>query len=273
MEYTVIQYKVDDRVAWLTLDQPKKLNPLSIKLCAEFQDALRVAERDPEVRVIVVKGAGHRAFSVGHDMADQHGPRTLEDSIRHNAEACKFIRSVFDCPKPVIAMIDGYCLGMALGLAMMCDIRYCSDDSQFGAIETRLALGSTEIPMMSHLMGQRSRELAYTGDIFDANEAYRLGLANRIFPKESLEEETTRIAKRMSRVALPTLMWSKKAFNTTLTAAGIDSALQHNFATYLLITQSDSEFKRFDELLHSEGVKAALQWRDSIFEPFESGTS
>ncbi|WP_163158869.1 enoyl-CoA hydratase/isomerase family protein [Bradyrhizobium uaiense] len=281
MAYSTILYDADDRVAWITLNRPRKRNALSLKLCTEFQDALASAERNPGVRVVVVKGAGERAFSTGFDLDEdksQIGPSSLdhwglEDWSRYLDLGVKFMQSVFHCSKPVIAMIKGYCLAGALDFAMYCDLRYCSDDSHFGAIEARMGTGDTELPMMSHLIGQRCRELVYTGDMFDAEDAYRLGLVNRVFPKNRLEEEVTRIAKRMSRVSLPSLVWSKRALNNTLLAAGLDSALRYSFAADLIIGKSDSEFKRFRAIQNSEGAKAAFKWRDSIFAPFESETS
>ncbi|WP_407151135.1 enoyl-CoA hydratase/isomerase family protein [Bradyrhizobium sp. ORS 86] len=275
MAYSTILYDVDDRVAWITLNRPDKMNALSLKVCAEFQDALAVADRDPEVRVVVVKGAGERAFSTGFDLDEDEtgqGHRTMDDWSRRISQDVKFMYSVFDCTKPVIAMISGYCLAGALEFAQMFDIRYCSEDTRFGAIEARFASGNAMLAM-PYIIGQRCRELLYTGDMFGAQEAYRLGLVNRVFPKDKLEEEVTRIAKRMSRVALPTLMWNKKALNAALIAGGFDSALRYSAATCLIADNTESEFKRFRELQWTEGVGAAVKWRDSIFAPFESETS
>ncbi|MHC1949765.1 enoyl-CoA hydratase/isomerase family protein [Bradyrhizobium sp. UFLA06-06] len=278
MAYTSILYQADDRVAWITFNRPSKHNAFSIELCNEFQDALAIAERDPDVRVVVIMGAGGQAFSTGFDMAEDKfrpssGDWSFDDLIRAFDHGVKFVRSVFHCSKPVIAAINGYCLAGALDLGMFCDVRYCSDESHFGAIEARMGIGDTEQAVMSHLIGQRCRELVYTGDMFDAEEAYRLGLVNRVFPKDRLEEEVTRIAKRMSRVALPTLVWSKKALNNTLLVAGLESALRYSYAADLIIRKSDSEFKRFRELQRAEGANAAFLWRDSIFAPFESEAS
>lgn len=165
----------------------------------------------------MVAGAGGRSFSSGFDLDDEDEKgqvrRTLEDwKKRHKLDA-KFNRSVFECSKPVIAMMDGYCLGGALEFVLMCDIRYCSEESIFAVTETRFAAGILTLGM-PWVVGQRCRELIYTGDTFDAQEAYRLGLVNRIFPKDRLEEEVTRIAKRMSRVAMPTLVWNKRRSTT-----------------------------------------------------------
>lgn len=276
MTYSTILYKVDDRVAWITLNRPHRMNALSLELGAEFQDALAAADADPDVRVIVVKGSGERAFSSGFDLDEDetgHGRQTIDEWDRRLKQDVKFINSVFECSKPVIAMIKGYCLAGALEFVQMCDICYCSDDSRFGLVEIRMGSGSAMLAMMPHKMGQRCRELAYTGDMFDAQEACRLGLVNRVFPKDRLEEEVTRIAKRMSRVAMPTLVWTKKGFNNALLAAGLDSALKYCFSAFMNINQSESEFKHFRELQFSRGAKAAFDWRESIFAPFESETS
>ncbi|MFK4529313.1 enoyl-CoA hydratase/carnithine racemase [Bradyrhizobium japonicum] len=276
MAYTTVLYQVDDRVARITLSRPKKMNALSLKLCAEFQDALAIADHDPDVRVIVVTGAGGQAFSAGFDLDDEEEKgstrRTIEDWKRRHNRDVKFTYSVFECSKPVIAMIDGYCLAGALEFAQMCDIRYCSDDSRFGVTETRFAAGVL-ILAMPWVIGQRCRELIYTGDMFDAQEAYRLGLVSRVFPKDRLEEEVIRIAKRMSRVALPTLVWNKKALNNTLLTAGFDVALRYGAEACLIMENSDSEFTHFRELQASEGVTAAIKWRDALFAPFESKES
>ncbi|MFK4529259.1 enoyl-CoA hydratase/carnithine racemase [Bradyrhizobium japonicum] len=121
MAYTTILHQVDDRIARIALSRPKKMNALSLKLCAEFQDALAIADYDPEVRVAVVTGAGGHAFSAGFDFDDEdengRERRTIEDWKRRHNRDVKFNFSVFECSKPVIAMIDGYCLAGALEFA------------------------------------------------------------------------------------------------------------------------------------------------------------
>ncbi|VIO71679.1 enoyl-CoA hydratase/isomerase family protein [Bradyrhizobium ivorense] len=279
MAYSTILYEADDRVAWITLNRPDKMNAMSVRLEAEFQDALEIADNDPDVRVVVISGAGGRAFSAGFDFGDEDEAatgevrRTIDDWGRRMKKDVKFLNSPFNCSKPVIAMINGYCLAGALELAQMCDMRYCSDDARFGFVESRFAAGLPNLAIMPWIMGQRCRELIYTGDMFDAQEAFRLGLMNRVYPKEQLEEEVTRIAKRMSRVAMPTLVWSKKALNNTLLAAGFDSALQYSAQACLIMDVSESEFKHFRKLQETEGVAAAIKWRDSLFAPFESEKS
>ncbi|MGY4335148.1 hypothetical protein [Bradyrhizobium sp. LM2.9] len=109
----------------------------------------------------------------------------------------------------------------------------------------------------------------YTGDLFDADEAYRLGFVNRVFPKDRLEEEVIRIAKRISRVAMPTLVWHKRALNNTMNAGGFDSALRYGADAALIMENSDSEFKQYAQIQLSQGTAAANKWVNSIFEPYE----
>jgi enoyl-CoA hydratase/carnithine racemase len=275
MAYKTITYTSDDRVAVLTLNRPEKMNALSLELCDEVEDAVHVADVDPDVRVLIVTGAGGRAFSAGYDLGDQTEEGGL-DSIEAYSERLnhdlKFTYSVWNCSKPVIAMISGYCLAGALEFSQMCDIRYASDDSRFGVVETRFAAGIATLAM-PWVIGTRCRELIYTGDMIDAQEALRLGLVSRVFPKADLETEVMRIAKRMSRVAMPTLQWNKRAIKNTYETMGFRAALAYGVEACAIMDSSPSEFKTFDELRRTKGVTEAIKWRDAIFAPFESPTS
>ena len=202
MAYSNITYEVDDRVARITLNRPKKMNALSIKLREEFQDAVANAENDSEVRVILVSAAGGRAFSAGFDVSDGDSAseqRTVNEWKKLLDNAFKFHYTAFNCSKPVVGMIEGYCLGGALDFISMFDLRYCADDARFGAVEVRYGLG-VQMLSLPWVIGQRCRELMYTGDTFDAQEAFRLGLVNRVFPKHELEREVVRIAKKWNEV-------------------------------------------------------------------------
>ena len=271
MGYETILYQVDDRVAVITLNRPERMNALSQKLCAELPQAVQAADQDPEVRVLVLTGAGGKAFSAGYDIKEsaQAPKRSLGDWRERLNRDLQFTYSVWNCGKPVIAMISGYCLAGALEFAQMCDIRYCSDDSKFGVVETRFANGIATY-IMPWILGARCRELIYTGDTFDADRAFRLGLVDRVFPKADLERETMRIAKRMSRVALAALQWNKRAINNTFDTMGLRAALQYGVeACSILDAQGTPEYTTFDEIRRTKGLGEAMQWRDAQFAPFE----
>jgi enoyl-CoA hydratase/carnithine racemase len=248
------------------------MNALSLELCDEVEDAVGIADADPEVRVVIVRGAGGRAFSAGYDLSDVESQSTVSEYSSRLNHDLRFTYSVWNCSKPVIAMIDGYCLAGGLEFAQMCDLRYASSTSRFGVVETRFSDGVATLAM-PWVVGARCRELIYTGDMIDAEEAYRIGLVNRVFQKADLETEVTRIAKRMSRVAMPTLKWNKRAINNTYEAMGFRAALQYGVEACAIMDSSPDEFAHFNELRRTKGVKAAIEWRDGIFAPFESSTS
>jgi len=272
VNYQDITYMVDDRVAVITLNRPDRMNAFGQQLRTEFPDAVARADQDPEVRVILVTGAGGRAFSTGYDQkesAQSEKKKSVDQWRERMNSAYQFTRCVMDCSKPTIAAIEGYCLAGAMELAQMCDIRYCSDDARFGAIEARFSHGLATL-IMPWIVGNHSRELIYTGDMFDAKEALRIGLVTRVFPKADLARESLKIAKRMSRVALSCLQWNKRALRETFEIMGQRAALQYGVeAAAIMDAQSSPEYDRFDEIRRTEGLSKANQWRDAQFKPFE----
>jgi enoyl-CoA hydratase/carnithine racemase len=166
-------------------------------------------------------------------------------------------------------MVNGWCLGGALEFAQMCDIRYCSDDSKFAVIETRFSFGIVTL-IMPWVMGARCRELIYTGDTIGAEEALRLGLVNRVFPKAELRRETLKIAKRMSQVAEACLQWNKRAINHTYETMGFDAAMRYGVeACSILDAIETPEARQFEALRRAEGLGSALRWRDGLFAKYE----
>ncbi|MFP6741968.1 MAG: enoyl-CoA hydratase-related protein [Alphaproteobacteria bacterium] len=270
-----ITYAADDRVAVITLNRPDRMNAMSIELCREVMVAIAVADGDDEVRVVILTGAGGKAFSAGYDLNnDPDNPMILGETgvvegrwrLNHDLQ---YTYAPWRCSKPVIAMISGYCLASALELAQMCDMRYASDDSRFGVIETRFAAGVVTLAM-PWVIVQRCRELIYTGDVIPADEAFRLGLVNRVFPKADLEAEVMKIAKRMSRVAMAALQWNKRALNQTYETMGFGAAVQYGLEACVMLDVTETpEGKKFKEVQKKDGLTAAIRWRDAQFAPFE----
>jgi enoyl-CoA hydratase/carnithine racemase len=271
MSYQQLLYAVDDRVARITLNRPERLNALSKLLVDEVMTALAEADADPEVRVVVIAGAGGRAFSAGYDIKESaEAPRrTLPEWRARMQKDIKFTYAPWDCSKPVICMIDGFCLAGALEFAQCCDLRYCSDDARFGAVEARFSNGIATM-IMPWILGNRCRELIYTGDLFAADEAHRLGLVDRVFPKASLEAETIKVARRISRVSADCLKWNKRAINQTFEIMGLRSAIQYGSEACAIMDATGSpEAAQFDAIRREKGLGEALRWRDSVFAPYE----
>ena len=169
MAYQHLLYSVDDRVAKVVLNRPERHNALGKLTVDEIIAVLAEADADPEVRVIVITGAGGKAFSAGYDIKEsaEAPKRTLPEWRARMQKDIKFTYAAWDCSKPVIAMINGFCLAGALEFAQCCDMRYCSEDSSFGVVETRFSNGIATM-MMPWVLGNRCRELIYTGDRFGA---------------------------------------------------------------------------------------------------------
>jgi enoyl-CoA hydratase len=271
MSYQFLLYDVDNRVATLTLNRAERHNALSQALVDEIMAAVAQADADPEVRVIIVTGAGGKAFSAGYDIKEsaQKPKRTLAEWRARMQKDIRFTYSVWDCSKPVIAMIDGLCYAGALEFAMCCDMRYCSDDATFAAVEARFSNGIATM-IMPWILGQRARKLIYTGDAFDANEAFRLGLVEQVFPKADLQREVVKIARRMSRVSVECLQWNKRSINHAFETMGLRNAIAYGAeASAIMDATSSPEADTFDSIRRAEGLGAALAWRTAQFAEFE----
>jgi enoyl-CoA hydratase/carnithine racemase len=271
VSYTDLIYEVDDRVAMLTLNRPERMNALGKRLVEEIIAALAQADADNDVRVVVITGAGEKAFSVGYDIKEsaEVPQRTLAEWRARMQKDLKFTYAPWDCSKPVVCAINGFCLAGALEFVQCCDIRYCSTDARFGVVESRFSNGVATM-IMPWVVGNRCRELIYTGDMFDADEAARLGLVDRVFPTSTLHDETLKIAKRMSRVALDCLKFNKRAINHTFEGMGLRAAIQYGSETCAMMDAIGSdEAREFDRLRRTKGLREALKWRDGLFAPFE----
>jgi enoyl-CoA hydratase len=271
MRYESLIYTVEDRVATLTLNRPDRHNALSQTLVDEIMAAVAQADADPEVRVLILTGAGGRAFSAGYDIKEsaQKPKRTLVEWRARMQKDIAFTYAVWDCSKPVIAVIDGFCYAGALELAMCCDMRVCSEDSTFAAVEARFSNGIATM-IMPWLLGQRARGLIYTGDAIDAAEAFRLGLVDKVHPKPAVHAEAMKLAKRMSRVSLECLRWNKRAINHAFETMGLRNAIQYGAeACAIMDATSSPEADKFDSIRRTEGLPAALAWRAEQFAPYE----
>ena len=175
-------------VARITIDNPRKLNILSRAALQELPEAIREAETDPRVRAVVVTGAGDKAFVGGADLEalGSLDPASAREFIGLVHDACAAMR---DCPLPVIARINGWCLGAGLELAACCDLRIAADSAAFGMPEVRLGIPSVvEAAVLPRLVGAgRARWLVMTGETIDAKEALSWGLIEKTCDAKDLD--------------------------------------------------------------------------------------
>ncbi|MGY3572999.1 enoyl-CoA hydratase/isomerase family protein [Bradyrhizobium sp. USDA 4504] len=270
MDFQFLKYETDERVATITFNNPGRYNAISSIMKKEFRIAIAKAGDDEDIRVIIVTGAGGKAFSTGYDLGAADIPQqSIVDWRNRIADHFDFAYTVWACSKPVIAQIEGYCLAAALEFAQMCDVRYCSEDSKFGVVQSKFSGGVTTL-VMPWIIGARCRELIYTGDTIGAEEAKEMGLVNRVFPKDQLQAETMKVAKRMSLVATACLQWNKRAINHTYEVMGFRPATTYGIEACALVQAIDPpEYREFERVRQEKGVKEALNWRDAQFRNYE----
>ena len=198
MAYDTLTMVVTDRVATITVNRPDKLNALNARVIAELGDAIDAARNDAEVGGVVLTGAG-RAFVAGADISEleHHGAIAAKNLSQHGQDV---FRRFETSPKPTIAAVNGFSLGGGCELAMACHIRLASEAAKFGQPEAKLGLlpgygGTQRLP---RLVGKgRALQLLLTGEIIDAQEAYRIGLVNRVVPADQLLPAATAMMQAM----------------------------------------------------------------------------
>lgn len=243
-------------VAKVTVNRPDKLNALNVRTREEILAVFKDLTGNSSIRVVVITGAGDKAFIAGADISEFAGRTALEQ--REIMQRSRAFDAMEDCPKPVIAMINGFALGGGCELAMACDIRIASAKAKFGQPEVKLGLipGGGGTQRLSRLIGEgKAMELILTGDMIDAEEALRLGLVNQVVPPEELESRTMALANRIAELSPVALAMAKKSVKN---AARTDLTLG-------LEAESDLFALCFASEDREEGVRAFLEKRKPVF--------
>ena len=194
-----------DGIGWMIFNNPERRNALSLEMQEAIPQILGAFAEDDEVRVVVMRGAGDKAFVSGADISEFDQRRSSEQSIRdYNQIAARASASYAQLGKPLIAMIRGFCMGGGLLTAMRADLRVASDGSVFGipAVQLGLGYGFGSTKALVDLVGpSHAREILLTGGRFDAREALRMGLVNRVVPAEELEPTVRELAATIAENA------------------------------------------------------------------------
>jgi enoyl-CoA hydratase len=254
--YETILVERRGRVAVITINRPSKLNALNIQTRAEGAAALDELREDESVRVVVITGAGEKAFVAGADIAEFEGRTAV--SQREVMTARSLFTAVDTFPKPVIAMINGFCLGGGCELALSCDIRVASETARFGQPEINLGIipGGGGTQRLTRLVGEgKAMELILTGDMIDAQHAYNLGLVNLVVPAADLEAKTLEMANRIAEKSPVALRMAKEAVKTAA-RANLDEGLRREVDLFALTFSSEDK---------DEGVRAFLEKRKPDF--------
>jgi enoyl-CoA hydratase/carnithine racemase len=210
----------DGAIGHMIFNQPEKHNAVSLEMWEAAERIMHDFEADPEIRVLVLSGAGGKSFVAGADISEFEKSRGSADAQAHyNARTRAVYRLVENFSKPTIAMIHGYCIGGGLNLACACDLRVCSDKASFGMPAARLALGYPyeAIKRLTNIVGiANARHLMFTAERIDAEHALRVGLAQQVVPLDRLETAVDEYAKVIAGNAPMTIQAMKFISNQVL---------------------------------------------------------
>jgi enoyl-CoA hydratase len=252
----------------LTMHRPASLNALDRELVGAMSRALDEAAEDDDVRVLIIRGAG-RAFCAGYDLKEDATGSVLDarhwhEELRHSTEEMlKFL----DHPKPTIASVHSYCLAGGTDLMLACDLAVAADDAYFGYVDVRFGSGVVSM-FLPWVVGVRAaKELLFTGeDRVSADEALRLGMVNRVVPRDELDDATLRLAEQIAENEPFVVQATKRAVNRMWDVAGFRAAIAANTELDVMIETANlparDEFRR---ITTERGLKAAIAWRDARY--------
>lgn len=254
MEFKNILWEKREGVGILTINREDVRNALKAEIREDIAAALQLAEDDPEVRVVIITGAGEKVFSAGGDI------KAMAENTMWDILARKFDVSaqIHNCPKPIIAAINGLALGGGCELAMACDFRVGSENARLGQPEINLGIfpGGGATQRLQRLVGVgRAKELIFTGDIIEAREAERIGLLNKVFPAKELMAKTMEIAKKICSKGPLALKMAKMSINMGM-ETGLNIGLGYEKLARTLVHGSEDRV---------EGMRAFIEKRKAGF--------
>ncbi len=258
MKFSNIVYAKDKGIAKITINRPEVRNALNQATRIELRNAIEDIEKDNDILVAIITGAGDKSFISGADINDFKGPTPLMIEEYTSTLGQGLYNRIEGLKVPVIALINGFCFGTGLEVAMSCDIRIASENAKFGQLEINIGLtaGAGGTQRLPRLVGiGRAKELLYTGKIIDAAEAERIGLVNKVVPQDKLEAEVNKLVETILSKSPLIMRLLKQAINTGM-YTDLAAGLSYERAIFALC---------FDSEDHIEGIDAFLEKRKPKF--------
>jgi len=252
--------EVKDQLAIVTINRPKSLNALNSATLQEIYDCFTDISTRKDIRVVILTGSGKKSFVAGADISEMVNASPAEGRAM-SMLAFKAFKAIEDIPQVVIGAINGYALGGGCEISMSCDIRIVSDNAKFGQPEVNLGIlpgfGGTQ--RLSRLVGRgRAKEMIFTADMIDAEEAYRIGLANKVVPQDQLMDTCIKMANKIL---------SKSSYAITLAKQAINVGLDVDLASGIQFEAQDFGLA-FSTADKKEGMTAFLEKRPAKLTDF-----
>lgn len=266
MSYQNVILELKNHVATLTLNRPQKMNSLSDGLLIDMQQALSEIERNKSIRALIITGAG-KSFCAGFDISPRERPLTsVEDWRDHVRLGNDTWFKIWHSRLPVIAAVNGFCLGGGCDLSMVCDFTIAAHNAEFGEPEIQFQSSPPFFIMPWVVPMKRTKELLLTGGRVNVEIAERIGLINKSVPADQLLEEANKMAQQLVKIPPPAMELNKKAINHSYEIRGFLSTIDYGAEIFALTLMSESaESKEFFAIAAEKGLKAAFKWRDEKF--------
>ncbi len=255
--YSHILYHMEQQVATITLHRPEVLNAINTPMLEELADALKRAAADEAVRVVVIKGAGERAFCAGADLREIQGNSPRQQEV-YNARWLAVFEEMERMRKPVIASVHGFAPAGGTELTLACDLVVASEDAQFALAEINVGIfpGAGAPIRLSRWVGRaRAKEMLFTGQFIGAQQALQWGLVNRVVPRERLHEETMALAQLLCKKS-PLALGAAKAAVNIGAEMDFDKGIRYALREFLLLFTTEDQ---------KEGMQAFLEKREPRF--------
>lgn len=257
MELKNVKYTIEDNIITVTINRPKALNALNPETIMELGKCVDMIEQNADIKVVIITGEGAKSFVAGADIKAMSTMNPVEGR-NWGMVAQNVFTHIENLPQPVIAAVNGYALGGGCELACACDFRYASDNAKFGQPEVGLGVtpgfgGTQRLP---RVVGRGyGKELIYTANMIDAQEAYRIGLVNKVVPQEQLMEEVMKTAKTIASKGTIAVNLSKAAINRGINCDVITGIAYEAEVFGLCFATEDQK----------EGMKAFIEKRKAAF--------
>ncbi len=264
MSEEVLLYEKVGKVGKVILNRPKARNALNRELVEGFGDAIRRADADPDTNVIVLCASGDKAFTAGFDLKESIETPIVDVPSRRENSLLELNnwRTLWEAKKPVVASVQGYCIGGGVWMAFLCDLLIASEDAKFGEPELKYSYINDVLVEPWKMTMNRVKQLVFLGDFMSAQELKEAGVVNFVVPPEKLEEETMKLANRLADQPAESIRMLKYEINKTYEIMGMRNAMDFAAEMFNLCrihqVQEQAEFNR---MVQEQGLKAAMAWK------------
>ncbi len=258
MDKQYVLQRKDGEIAIITINRPEVRNALNAQVKLECLRAVQEVDADPEVRAVILTGAGDRAFAAGSDIAELQQRNTVSEVLPQASVNRALAHLLENMPKPTVAAINGFALGAGCELALACTFRIASESARLGLPEINLGIipGNGGTQRLTRLVGKgRALQMVLTGEIVEAQEAYRMGLVSQVVPADKLLESALELARQLAGKPPLALLAAKQAINLG-SEMGLATGIDYEAKLFAILCGTSDK---------TEGVSAFLEKRQAIF--------